>query len=363
MLVYIILFLVFAFIFWTEEKMSIQQLQNFAIFSFSAVVLTAGLRDMIGGYDIYVYSEVYESDGRFILTFKPFEFGFRLYYLLLRIFSTDRYFMLFVSSLLTFLLFSYNIKRYAYLPFFAAFIIFCKFYLMSYVYVRQGIAMGVIWLAIPFIIKRSYFVVALLCITAFFIHKSSIVFLPLVLLGNYRFNPFTIAVCAALAIFISLTPLSNLFLNLFSENIGDAKVSKYVAKSGAINIFYLIESLIIFGVLFFFGKNLYRYKQSVIFFNGALFYVFLILISLTNASFIRFSWYYLIFVAIGISFIYYFLENKNKLLFKSITFLYFTLLFFRLMISFDNGDFIPYKSVLFDTERTSIWDKLEYRIK
>jgi hypothetical protein len=83
---------------------------------------------------------------------------------------------------------------------------------------------------------------------------------------------------------------------------------------------------------------------------------------ITNATFIRFSWYYLIFVVLALPYMYAFInDQKNKQTFKLLVFFYFALLFFRLLISYDGGDLLPYKSIFQDFERNGMWEFMEYR--
>ena len=97
-------------------------------------------------------------------------------------------------------------------------------------------------------------------------------------------------------------------------------------------------------------------------FNGFIFYILMSIIGLTNASFARLAWYFFIFVVLAIPYMYSFLqEEKLKTVFKSLVFAYYTGMFLRLLIVFDNGDFMPYKTIFQDFDRKGAWDFMEYR--
>ena len=88
----------------------------------------------------------------------------------------------------------------------------------------------------------------------------------------------------------------------------------------------------------------------------------IIIFSITNATFIRFGWYYFSFLCLGFPLVFRFIESINlKKLFRNTIFVYYSLVFFRLMLSFDGGDFYPYKSIFQDFERQGRWEFMEYK--
>ena len=86
------------------------------------------------------------------------------------------------------------------------------------------------------------------------------------------------------------------------------------------------------------------------------------IIALTNASFIRFGWYYFIFLVLALPQIFYFIKQLEiRKLFKAGIYLYYSLLFFRLLIVYDDGDFMPYKTIFQDFDRNSQWEFMDKR--
>lgn len=360
MLPYIIIFLINLF-FITQDFPFDDKKKNFFLL-FLANTLFVGLRDMIGGFDVYIYSEIYEAPTPLLLTYEPFELGFRFLLAFLKFFSEDRHFMMFFFAALTFLVHYQTFKKYSPLLYFSAFIFFCKFFLMSFVYLRQETAMCLLLLSFPFIIKRQIIVYAAFILAAFFLHKSSIIFFPVYFLYNYNFNRNTIIFLAIITIGIAITPLSDVLLGSLVEATDDSRVETYFNKSQGLNIFYLIETVVLSYLLISFKENFDKVKHGQFFFNGFLFYILVTLLAAKNASFIRFSWYYIIFIYIGMAYIYTFIENKNtQKLFSNLTILYFSALFFRLLILYDDGDFMPYKMFFQNFDRNGMWDFMEYR--
>ncbi|NJM78915.1 MAG: hypothetical protein HC854_03475 [Flavobacterium sp.] len=64
--------------------------------------------------------------------------------------------MFFACAAIIMLFHFYTVKKYSSIVYFSLFILFCKFFLMSFVYLRQGIAMGVIWFSIRYVLKADF---------------------------------------------------------------------------------------------------------------------------------------------------------------------------------------------------------------
>ena len=317
----------------------------FLIFIVSSILI-AGFRDMIGGYDIYIYSYYFEIPlGNYnLLDF--FEKGFVLYYRILRIFNDDRTFMIFMSSLIILGIYCYYLKKLSIYFYFSIFIFFCKFYLMSFVYIRQGLAMIFCLIAVYHLINKKRILMISFAVAAFFIHKSSIIFLPFIFVSTISLSYIQIVFLGLTLVFLSLSPLGNFLVENVGQSVGSEKVVQYSSQSGLVNVFYFIEGILVLGLALVYRNEFYKNLKSKIIINGLLFYGFIILFSTTNATFVRLSWYYFIFVCLGLPLIYVYTKKPTlKGAFRNAVFVYYSALFFRLLILYDGGDFMPYKSL------------------
>jgi len=114
----------------------------------------------------------------------------------------------------------------------------------------------------------------------------------------------------------------------------------------------------------FFRKYFYQYKQTMLFFNGFILYLLICVIGLTNPTFVRLAWYYFVFVALSLPYMLYFLKDANlRVSFKSLISMYYAMVFFRLLISYDDGDLMPYKAIFQKGDREGMWEYMEYRGK
>lgn len=362
MLPYILLFLLLL-IFVTFDKKENEEPNYFWYYIlFITTSIFSGLRDMIGGYDIFIYGQVYEATVTQILNYKAFEKGFELYFVFLKNFNQDRQFMFFITAFLISLLHFRVLKKYSPLLYFSLFILFCKFYLMSFVYLRQFLSMGIIWLSIPYILDKKILKTFFFVLLAFFFHKSSIIFLPIIFLSKTKFNNLNLFLIIVLVIIIGVSPLSHFFISSLSERINDNKISKYAEVNNSINILYLLETIVYTVLLLKFKADFYKTKIGTLTLNSVFIYILVNTLSLINASFIRFGWYYYIFVVLFLTNVYTFIEEKkNRNLYKFIVILYFALTFFRLLINWDMGDMMPYKTIYQNFYRPHLYDHFEYR--
>lgn len=326
-----------------------------------SVVLVAGLRDMIGGFDVYIYGETFEMPTPALFLYPAFEWGYKFYYVFLKFFSTDRAWMFFVSSILVLGGHALIIKKLSPILYFSLFLYFAKFFLMSFVYIRQGIAMIIIWQAVVYLIDKQHWKVALLLVLAFFFHKSSLICAPFFLVAHFRLNSIQLALLSIVVFIVSVSPIGQSLISLIAE-ADDGKIAKYAAKSGGVNVFYLLETALLVMLALLFRKKFKGSRKELIIFNGFVFYLLMIMVSLTNATFVRLAWYYFIFVTLALPYMYVYIKDKSmKLGFKSATYIYFALIFFRLLIVYDSGDFMPYKSIFQDFDRNGDWEFMEYR--
>jgi hypothetical protein len=361
MLVYFLLFLLAAFLYFNNGNNN-KTTKAYWFFMLCFVCLV-GFRDMMGGFDVYIYGEVFEAKKEMILIYKSFETGFKTYFLFLKIFNNDRYFMFFVTALITIFVHFQIVKKYSPILFFSLYILFCKFCLMYFVYLRQTMAMCVAWIAIRFIIKRQllYYLIFIFIATTF--HKSALLFLPIYFIYNRKFSDFNILLISVLALVISLSPFSKILFEGLSDVANEEKLNVYLDEDRFnFNIFYFIEVILIIGLMLKFKADFYKDKMSQFIFNGMFVYVLVSLLALKNATFVRFGWYFYLFVIIGLAHIYNYIDQqKNKSMYKMLVFLYFGFLFFRLLIVLDGGDYMNYKAFFQNFNRNGLWDYREYR--
>lgn len=383
MLPYILLFLtilIFAFRDITGIDTD-DRMRKILFFSLTMIIaLFVGMRDMIGGYDVYIYGEIFDvtppvsSFDRFLLILtgrdlslpQILEPGFLAFGGIVKLFTDSRYHFFLILSLLSYFLIFRTFRQYMPFLFLAIFIFSCKFMLMSFVYVRQMLAMAIVWSAIPFVLRRDVVRFMLLILIAFFIHNSSLLFLPVYFLGMRHYSTKFLKIGVGLCFLLGLTPFFSVVLGGVGETMNIEKAQLYANKGvGGINYFYIAESTVIAVLLFLNRERFYADKEGTLFFNLAVAYVCLTFFTLRDATGMRFVWYFLIgmvYVIALLPYLYRFTVSWRQLMVTGII-LYFSALHFRLLTIWDYGDMIPYQTFLSDTQRPSMWKEREYTLK
>jgi hypothetical protein len=325
-------------------------------------IFLAGFRDMIGGYDVYIYAEVYESILRFDnsnLSFEPF---FIIYYEILNFINGDRHFMFFITSLIILGSYFYFIKKLSVWFYFSLYIFFCKFYLIFFVYLRQGMAISFVLFSFYFLLKHKKIKAVLLAITAILFHKSAFIFLPFIFVANLKLSKIGIFFLVVLLCVFSFSPLGEVIFSSVGNSLGQVKYVNYAKSSAVLNFFYVFEGFSLLALISHYKEKFNFNIQYRIIFNGIIVYCLLVILGITNATLIRLSWYYFMFICLGLPIIYFFIHDiKLRKTFKIVIFVYYLFLFFRLLFLFDSGDFMPYKNIFQDFDRNGIWEFREYR--
>lgn len=370
MLVYLLLFLLtfFSIMFADRLLVSNRSMKKYALFILLILAFVVGMRDMIGGYDVYVYGEFFDglslndfSNGVYLHQLL-FERGYTLYCYLIHLFSDNRYIFFFVTSVVSYLLVFKSLKFCKTFILFSLFLFFCKYFLMSFVYVRQFLAMGVVWLAIPFIIKRKFWKFFLIVLLASTLHTSAIVFFPTYFICIKKLSKRILILGMMFSILLGLTSVIKYLFSFVGSESGLEKVVAYGStESNSINYFYLFESLLLGISIVKCRSNLYSNVDNICLTNVAYCYVCFSFLTMRDATILRLIWYFIIGFIYVIPKICYYLKNSMPFI-KPLVLLYFTLLFFRLLFLWDNGDMIPYKTFFQNESRNGRWEYLEYDI-
>lgn len=328
---------------------------------FGVLALIVGIRDMIGGYDVYVYGEFFDNFVQDQITayFLLFEPGYVIYNGIVKTFTQNRYIFFFVTSLITYFLFYKNITKYASCVYFSLFILYCKLFLMSFVYVRQCMAMGIVWLSIPYAIEKERMKFIFFILLGVSFHVSAVIFSLIYLVARKRLSNITILSIALLSLFLGLTSFVKIFLSFASDVFYIPKTLSSADVNG-VNYFYLLESsLLLIGLLLKKNRLYNDSKISLAMTNVSLLYVYISFITLREPTALRCIWYFLIACICIIPKLCIYTHRVSAHILLCLI-IYLTTSFFRMLFVWDGGDFIPYKSFFSDQERESLFQNLEY---
>lgn len=355
MLEYILIFILAVIAFLSENKFF-----NTLLILF--MILMSGFRDMIGGFDVYIYSEVYEVlKGEQLYLYHSFEKGFLSFYWILQKISYSREFMLFSIATIYTSGMCFLLKKLSPIFTISLFIFFGKFFLFSFTYLRQELAVLIACSSLFFLLSNSKSKIILTFLTillASTFHKSALIFLLIPIISNRNFSELQYLLFALLVLTISISPIGNLTISSLAEQSGDEKLLNYAKEEQNVNFLYLIEGSII-SFLIIKYKKLFVTEYEKLIINGVFLYIIVTFISIINASFLRLTWFFYIFIMIFIPTICI-KTNLSKTI-KPALIIYFGFLYFRLLLIYGPGEYYPYKSIFQDFDRHGHWEFMEYR--
>ena len=102
MFIYLLILLVISILYF-QNDLTFEKNKGGYYFFMILFISIVGFRDMIGGFDVYIYGEVYEFPIQDMLKYDSFEPGFLEYFKFLRIFNDNRYFMFFTSAIIRYI--------------------------------------------------------------------------------------------------------------------------------------------------------------------------------------------------------------------------------------------------------------------
>lgn len=356
MTIYLIaFFLIFLFVFMFDQQAQ-QKRKNFLALWCLFIALVCGLGDMLGGYDRYIYGEIFDStadglaEGLPILQtaamqFNPTEPGYGIWNVIIAFISSNRYIFLLLSTLVLYGMLYYHIIKYSKTPFLAFFILFCIFYFFTFTYLREVLAVGVSWFSIPYAIKRKPIHFGLIILLAFSFHNSALLFGLTYFIAPLKLTRQRIVIIVFLSLILGLTPLGSFVFELFASNINETKANNVLSNVENTNIFYIAEAIIFFIIILWRYKYIDEDETSRCMLNIALGFIFILMFFARFTDGGRMSWYFLIGVACTFAGM---MSKKTKITLDMLPIILIcSMFYFRILYSWGSvGILYPYKTFL-----------------
>lgn len=317
-----------------------------AVLTILSMCVFAALRDMSVGTDTGSYVRAFQS---FVFpkyhNFKEFitdEPGYVIIQYLCKLVTNKYWFYLAVVALISYSCIIVAIKKLSLNPVLSLFIfITLGYYTFPFNAARQGIALSIYVLAIPYIINKSFFKYVLIVLLASLFHKTAIVALPLYFFFNLKYSWKTIVIVLIGSILVSAflpTLLS------YGTSI-DSRYAIYQDSGDGgelLTLFYVILSLFFIcarAIVSSDGKNVYDVYLNMLLCGSTIYTV--VILSDSYIELTRFAAYF----QIASIFLWPELFNSNKKV-VSVAFMYICIIchlcFFALYLSQMAG-LVPYK--------------------
>ncbi len=349
---------------------------KFLVWMMFFLAFFVGLTDMFGGYDRYIYGELFDNiadaksagDNPFKSTgfqFYGSEFGYGTICVIISYFTKNRYIFILIVTIIIYTLLYLSLKKYTTNYPYAVILFFGLWFFFTFTYLRQVLGVTVCWLAIEYAIKQDkirFFFIALLGAT---IHNSALVFLPVYFFSQKKFSKIQVLSVMFICFLIGLTNIAGVLQNTYISFNTVAAYHEYLGmmddNEGSFRLAYAIETVFF---LFIILSNYHLFSNSrkrLTFLNMALMFCAILLLFIRSENGGRIAWYYMIGLISTITFIVHG-KGVNPLLSK-ILIVICLLLYLRIYNSWQRFNCLyPYKTFLTNGHRTPdfTYERYEY---
>ncbi len=370
MILYLIWFFASVLIFYgTLNSKKKAQLSAAAVFLISLGVFI-GLSDMMGGYDRYIYGELF--DGMADVTrvggnpwqsnsfaFYGSEFGYGTLCAILSYITGNRYIFIFILTMIIYILLIISLREYVDNVPFAVIMFMGLWVFFTFTYLRQVIGCTIVWLSVKYIINRDLKRFLLVWFIGFSFHNSAVIFLPMYFLPIKKFSREKVIYVMIAAFLIGLTSIPQRLFATYGEIDADrAGVQGYEMDAG-FRWAYLMESVFFLYLILTNYRNISREKKEVVMLNMALVFCAILLVFIRSENGGRLGWMFMIGVLCTLSNIC--VKRKRVLQHGAMMIVVCFLLYLRILLAWDISLY-PYKTFLTDGYRIGdpIHDKYEY---
>ena len=285
--------------------------------------LFVGFSDMFGGYDRYIYGEIFDNiadittikgdySDSLLYNFYSSEIGYTLLNVLISFFTENRYVFILIVTLIIYTLLFVSIKKYTVNYPLATILFLGLWFFFTFTYLRQVLGATIVWLGIRYVIERKFWKFMVVVLIGFSMHNSAIIFFPLYFIPQRKFSPKLIVGIMLSLLVLGLSSIPNSFFEVYESSSIVERHAEYNA-SGGLRVAYILEAFFFLYLILKNYKNIPNDKQHVVLLNMALVFCGILLLFVRSENGGRLSWYYMIGIISTLTFIYNYRYNIQTL--------------------------------------------------
>ncbi len=347
--------------------------RSFLLLYTAGLALFVGLSDMFGGYDRYIYGEVFDgiannvttgSSYGLIMSFRFYEPGYTALSYLIALFTENRYIYIFIVTMIMYYCFykafEKNMTNYP-----LAMIIFLGMvFFFTFTYLRQVLAFAVAWLGVTYLIEEKKWKFFAIVLLVALLHKSGIVFAGLYFMPLKKWQPktiiFILAICSALGFSGVTGSLYDVFANVSEME----SLNNYSTTSG-LRVAYFLEAAFFSWIILANYNKIEPTRRNLIFLNMAWAFCAMLLLFIRSSDGGRVAWFF----TLGIIYIITLICTTNDFKRRAKTAMgplmisVMLLLYIRVYNSWQNyNNLYPYKTFFTNGHRYPdyTWERYEY---
>lgn len=277
--------------------------------------LFVGFSDMLGGYDRYIYGELFDeladfnrkgqriADAQIFFQY-PRELGYDYWNYLVSFVTSNRYIFILLTTIVIYVLIFSSIKEYIDNYPFAVILFLALIFFFTFTYLRQMMGAATAWLSVRYIIKRDLKRYLLVILIAYSFHNSALIFFPAYWIPIKKFEKNKVLLVMAVLLILGMSGLPSMLFSAYGEAAEmEERAAAYAEDTSGFRMAYLLESL--FFLLFIF-LNYDKFKddaRTTVLLNLGLVFCGILLFFIKSENGGRLGWYYMIGVISTMSYI------------------------------------------------------------
>lgn len=274
--------------------------------SFSLLAIFVGISDMLGGYDRYIYGELFDGiaditrvNGKYndALIFKVFpkEIGYIGYNILISYITNNRYIFILLITFTIYLLYYFSLRKYCINYPFAVMLFMGLVFFFTFTYLRQMIGVGIAWLSIQYIYKRKLYKFLICILIAVSFHNSALVLLPLYFIPVRKFKPRYIVIFMVICLVIGLSGTPSTIFQIYGNTVDmHDRAATYVERDIGFRYEYIMEAFIFLYLILRNYTQIPTTKKEVVMLNTSLGFCAILLLFVLSLNGGRLGWFYVI---------------------------------------------------------------------
>ena len=271
----------------------------------TSLALFVGLGDMIGGYDRYIYGELFDGladnlwDGKLfdsiLFQLYPREIGYNSWNVFVAIFTSNRYIFIFLTTLLIDFLMFRAIKTYTVNYPLATIVFLGIFYYFTMTYLRQAIAVGVVWNAVHYIWERKFWPYLLMVVFAATFHNSALIALLAYIVGYQYIPQKQVTMILLVSFVLAFSPFATMLLALSGDVLDNVQRGEaYAGDFLGFRFDYVLEVIVFMYIYKRNEKLIPRDKVTMTYVNISYIFCAILLIFMRFGQGGRIGWFFMI---------------------------------------------------------------------
>ena len=330
--------------------------------------------DMLGGYDRYIYAEVFDqysivvqAGGDLTQTAGYSLYGTEWLFLafnqLMSYVTINRYIFIFTLTIIIYTLLFFSIKQYCDDYPFAVILFMGLWFFFTFTYLRQVTAATIGWLAIRYAIERKPIPFFAIILLAYGFHNSAIVLAPLYFVPQKKFNQTFILIGLAICLVIGMSNILGTIVGAADAFTDMSRTEQNVQAlaEGSFRVAYFVEA-VFFITLILWQYDLFNEDdpRQITLLNMAIIFCAILLLFVRSENGGRMAWHYLIGMIATITYI---AKNSEFAVIRSGIIIMCLFLFLRIFFAWQlTNTLYPYKTFFTNGHRNPdfIYEWYEY---